>query len=255
MSVTSPITACASSHFAQIASTRSRRSATHDGDHPLLALGDHDLPGLHLVLAERNPVEVDVDARRRPAPSRRGRTRARLRRNPAATPRARARRARGSTSISFLPVNGSPICTVGRLSASSSPSSALARTLAPPIPSRPVVAPYRTSSPPVSVALRTGQPLDRQQPDAHGVHEAVPGVRLVEDGFAADRRHADAVSVVADPLDRALEHPARARRSGARPAARSAGRPSRSRRAGSRRRRSPRPGTARPRTGGCGSRP
>ena len=45
------------------------------------------------------------------------------------------------TSISFLPVNGSPICTVGRLSASASPSSALARTLAPPIPSRPVVAP------------------------------------------------------------------------------------------------------------------
>ena len=30
-------------------------------DHPLLALGDHDLPGLHPLLAERNPVEVDVD--------------------------------------------------------------------------------------------------------------------------------------------------------------------------------------------------
>ena len=35
----------------------------HDGDHPLLALGDHDLPGLHLRLAERDLVEVDVDAR------------------------------------------------------------------------------------------------------------------------------------------------------------------------------------------------
>ena len=45
------------------------------------------------------------------------------------------------TSISFLPVNGSPICTVGRLSASPSPSSWLASTDAPPIPSRPVVAP------------------------------------------------------------------------------------------------------------------
>ena len=33
-----------------------------DRDHPLLALGDHDLPGLHLLLAERNPVEVDVDS-------------------------------------------------------------------------------------------------------------------------------------------------------------------------------------------------
>ena len=45
------------------------------------------------------------------------------------------------TSISFLPVNGSPTCTVGRLSASSSPSSWLASTEAPPMPSRPVVAP------------------------------------------------------------------------------------------------------------------
>ena len=33
-----------------------------DGDHPLLALGDHDLPGLHAVLAQRDAVEVDVDA-------------------------------------------------------------------------------------------------------------------------------------------------------------------------------------------------
>ena len=45
------------------------------------------------------------------------------------------------TSISFLPRNGSPTWTVGRLSASSSPSSWLASTEAPPIPSRPVVAP------------------------------------------------------------------------------------------------------------------
>ena len=44
-------------------------------------------------------------------------------------------------SISFLPVNGSPTCTDGRLSASSSPSSWLASTDAPPMPSRPVVAP------------------------------------------------------------------------------------------------------------------
>ena len=45
------------------------------------------------------------------------------------------------TSISFLPVNGSPIWTDGRFSAAPSPSSWLASTLAPPIPSRPVVAP------------------------------------------------------------------------------------------------------------------
>ena len=44
-------------------------------------------------------------------------------------------------SISFLPVNGSPIWTDGRFSDDSSPSSWLASTDAPPIPSRPVVAP------------------------------------------------------------------------------------------------------------------
>ena len=45
------------------------------------------------------------------------------------------------TSMSFLPVNGSPTCTDGRLSVSPSLSSALASTDAPPMPSRPVVAP------------------------------------------------------------------------------------------------------------------
>ena len=34
-----------------------------DANHPLLALGDHDLPGLEVVLAERHAVELDVDAR------------------------------------------------------------------------------------------------------------------------------------------------------------------------------------------------
>src|SRR5207248_2476431 len=33
----------------------------NDGDHPLLALGDHDLPRLHSLLAQRHAVEVDVD--------------------------------------------------------------------------------------------------------------------------------------------------------------------------------------------------
>ena len=33
-----------------------------DRDHPLLRLGDHDLPRLHVLLALRHAVEVDVDA-------------------------------------------------------------------------------------------------------------------------------------------------------------------------------------------------
>src|SRR5262245_48945193 len=35
---------------------------TDDRNHPLLAFGDHDLPRLHLLLAERDAVEADVDA-------------------------------------------------------------------------------------------------------------------------------------------------------------------------------------------------
>ena len=55
-------------------------------------------------------------------------------------------------SSSFFSSNGSPIWTLGRLAASSSPSSALASTDAPPIPSRPVEAPNRISALPTPAA-------------------------------------------------------------------------------------------------------
>ena len=55
-------------------------------------------------------------------------------------------------SSSLLSSNGSPIWTVGRLAPSSSPSSALASTEAPPIPSRPVRAPNRTTTLPTPAA-------------------------------------------------------------------------------------------------------
>ena len=59
--------------------------------------------------------------------------------------------------------------------------------------------------------LRAGRldAVGRQEPDAHRVDEAVVAVRLVEDRVAADRGDADAVPVVADARDRALELPAR----------------------------------------------
>jgi hypothetical protein len=44
-----------------------------------------------------------------------------------------------------------------------------------------------------------------KQADAHRVHEAVAAVRLVEHGFAADRCDADAVAVMADARDCAVE--------------------------------------------------
>ena len=55
-------------------------------------------------------------------------------------------------SISFFSANGSPTWTVGRLSSSASPSSAEASTDAPPMPSRPVEAPNRTSTLPTPAA-------------------------------------------------------------------------------------------------------
>ena len=55
-------------------------------------------------------------------------------------------------SISFLPMNGSPIWTLGRLSAEPSSKPCEASTLAPPMPSRPVFEPYSTSRLPTPVA-------------------------------------------------------------------------------------------------------
>ena len=44
------------------ADRRDRVRLVGDADHPLLALGDHDLDGLHVGLAERHAVEVDIEA-------------------------------------------------------------------------------------------------------------------------------------------------------------------------------------------------
>ena len=127
-----------------------------------------------------------------------------------------ASRSRSSSSrqhsTSFDSSNGSPICTVGRFDSSSSDSSALARTEAPPMPSRPVRAPSSTSWLPIARRRAPDQPLARRQPDAHRVHEAVLLVGRLEVDLAADGRHADRVAVVADALDGPVEQVARARR-------------------------------------------
>ena len=163
-------------------------------------------------------------------------------------------------SSTFFSANGSPTWTVGRLAASSSPSSADASTDAPPIPSRPVDAPNRTSALPMPVAALRMSAVRAREPERHRVDEAVLLVGLLEVDLAADRRHADRVAVVADPADGVVEQvaacaPTSARRSAASRARRSAARRSRRCRAGCRRRRSPRPETARPPTGGCATRP
>ena len=177
---------------------------------------------------------------------------------PTTSPASRTSR---QASMSRFSSNGSPTCTLGRLSSSSpsSPKPADARTLAPPMPSRPVDDPNSTARLPDPDAPRQHEALVGQQPEAEDVDERVVLVGGVEDRLAADRRHADRVAVARDPGHHALGDPAAARVV-ERPEAervhraRSAGRPPRRRRAGCRRRRWPPPGTARWPRGGCGSR-
>ncbi len=63
----------------------------------------------------------------------------------------------------------------------------------------------------VAGAFRLGgqHALGRENPDAHRVDERVLRIRLVENALAADVRDADAVPVVADAGNRALEVPVR----------------------------------------------
>ena len=99
----------------------------------------------------------------------RSRTSAPRRRGPAAPPAAPASSSSSEHSSSFFSSNGSPICTVGRLSASASPSSALASTDAPPIPSRPVRAPNSTHDVADARGGAADQLVGLDQPDAHRV--------------------------------------------------------------------------------------
>ncbi len=91
--------------------------------------------------------------------------------SPSTRPRSISSR---EASMSSFSANGSPTWTLGRLDVSASPNVALARTLAPPIPSRPVVEPKsttrlpgpgaaarvssRSSSRPIAMTLTSGLP-------------------------------------------------------------------------------------------------
>ena len=143
-SVTSPMSAHSSSQLAADRGDRlepvGRRSAIRSWLSEIM-ISTGSMSGL----AERHAVEVDVDADAAAAAisaSEEARPAAPRSCSDSTSPLSTSSRL---ASISFLPVNGSPTCTVGRLSSSSSESSWLASTLAPPIPSRPVVAPKRTT--------------------------------------------------------------------------------------------------------------
>ena len=124
----------------------------------------------------------------------------------ASVPRSSSSRQHSSSRFSS---NGSPICTDGRLEASSSSSSADASTDAPPMPSRPGARAHQHQH----VAHPGGRAADQavlaRDAQAHRVHQAVLLVGALEVDLAADRGHADRVAVVADAGHRAVEQEAR----------------------------------------------
>ena len=183
-----------------------------DRQHPLLRLADHHLERRHAGLAARDGVEVDEDAGAGPVGRLGGRAA-----DPAGAqvlePLDAGRRSISSSdaSISSFSANGSPTWTVGRFDGSSSAKVALARTEAPPIPSRPVVEPNRMARlPGPGAAARVSRPAV-EQADGHHVDQRIAAVGRVEDELAADRRHADAVAVAADAGHDAAHEVARPR--------------------------------------------
>ncbi len=86
VSVTSPMALARTSQRSQISSSSGSRLGLDHAEHPLLRLGDHDLEGLHVGLAQRHLRHVDVEAHARPStPSPTSSRRARPRRGPGAT--------------------------------------------------------------------------------------------------------------------------------------------------------------------------
>ena len=159
------------------------------------------------------------------------------------------------TSIRRLPVNGSPIWT----------RRALVRVVLPELRARE----HRGAADPVAAGRRAEQhhrvpgadragplePVDGEDADAHRVHEAVVA-RRPRRRWSCRRRSGRRRSCRSGRSRRRRGRtPSPARRRRGRRGARSAARPSRRCRGGSRRRRWPRPGTARPRTGGCATPP
>ena len=173
------------------------------GDHPLLRLGDDDLPGLEL-LSQRHAVEPDVDAEpvARHFRQRRGEARraAVLQRGDEAALDELERR------LDQL-VAGERVADLHRRTLVGIVlAELLARENAGAADS---VAPGRRAEEQHEVARargrRAGETLGGEEADAHRVHEAVVRVGRVEGGRAAHGWDADRVPVAADALDRPLE--------------------------------------------------
>ena len=225
-----------------------------DRDHPLLALRDHDLPGLHLLFAQRDAVEQDVDAavaagHLREGGCEPGGAAVLQRLDEAALDELEARLDQLLAGERVADLHRGALVRVflSELLAGEHARSADAV----PAGRRPV----EEDDVAGAARLRLQDALGGQEADAHRVHEAVVGVRRVEDGVAADGRDADAVAIIGNTGHGSFEHvvglaeaePVEQRdRPGTHrdDVAEDAADPGRRR-----------PGTARRRRGGCGSRP
>ena len=176
-----------------------------DGDHPLLRLGDHDLPRLEAGLAQRDAVEVHVDAHavarhlgeRRREP---GRAAVLQRDDEAALDEVERHLDQRLAAERVADLDRRPLLVRafeilrGEHRRAADPVAAGERAV---------------EDEEVADALRARgeNALGGEEADAHRVHERVRRVRLVESALAADVRDADAVAVVADARDGALEMP------------------------------------------------
>ena len=263
VSVTSPICVARTSQRSHTVEQLGQPLRLHHAQHPLLRLGDHDLEGLHVVLAQRHARHVDVEAH----PALRGHLRRAERTVPPrpgpAGPRAASRSSSSRQHSSRL---ASP--RTGRRSA---PWAAWTRP-----PRRARRWPARTHrrcrrarcarpSAPAGCPGTGGRAAD--QPVAPGQARRTWRSRGSSARSSARRAtspptvgHADRVPVVPDALHRPSRTGtgsagSRAPRSEASRGSRSAARRSRRRHGGSRPRPWPLPGRAPPRSGGCATPP
>ncbi len=174
-----------------------------DRDHPLLRLGDHDLPRLHVLLALRHAVEVDVDAvvgrhlgeRRGEA----GRAAVLEREHEPTLDELDRHLDQALAREGIADLDGGPL-VCGFL------AELLAREhrrAADAVAARGGAVEDEQRS--GRVGPRAHHGVGGQKADAHRVDEAVRRVDVVEHDLAADVRHADGVAVGADAADRARE--------------------------------------------------
>ena len=185
-----------------------------DAQHPLLRLGDHDLEGRHVGLAQRHPGDVEVDA-----DAALGRHLRRARRQPR---RAEVLQRDEQAAVEQLQralqellllegvadLDGRALVGVvgAELGAGQDRRAADAVATRRRPEQHDDVADARGRGP--------GEAPARREAERHRVDEAVRLVGRLEVHLAADRRHADRVPVVADAHDGVVEQVARARAGG-----------------------------------------